>query len=209
MTNLSEYIAEHFGANANYVEGLLARYKADANSVDDSWREFFSNLMNDVSPLDKIGGNGTDATPTATVAPIVNNPTAAATAKEKVAIALGADIEYKAIIGPSKKIVENMEESLAVPTATSTRRIPVKVLEENRKIINDHQAKRSRGKVSFTHIIAYAIIKALNAYPNMKHGFAEINGAPSRLEHKMVNLGIAIDIQKKDGDGEKGAVTIR
>ncbi|HRH43749.1 MAG TPA: 2-oxo acid dehydrogenase subunit E2, partial [Pyrinomonadaceae bacterium] len=200
MTNLSEYIAEHFGANANYVEGLLARYKADANSVDDSWREFFSNLMNDVSPLDKISGNrAVENTTTATVAPIVNNPTATATAKEKVAIALGSDIEYKAIIGPSKKIVENMEESLTVPTATSTRRIPVKVLEENRKIINDHQAKRSRGKVSFTHIIAYAIIKALNSYPQMKHGFVEINGAPSRLEHQMVNLGIAIDIQKKDG----------
>ena len=200
MTNLSEYIAEHFGANANYVEGLLARYKADANSVDDSWREFFNNLMNDVSPLDKISGNGViEATPTATVATVSNDSSATATAKEKAAIALGSDIEYKTITGPSKKIVENMEESLTVPTATSTRRVPVKVLEENRKLINDHQSKKGRGKVSFTHIIAWAIIKALNVYPSMKHGFAEINGSPSRLEHEMVNLGIAIDIQKKDG----------
>ncbi len=200
MTNLSEYIAEHFGANANYVEGLLARYKADANSVDDSWREFFNNLMNDVSPLDKIGGNAVvQTTPTASVATVAPNSTAVATAKQTAAIALGSDIEYKTITGPSKKIVENMEESLTVPTATSTRRIPVKVLEENRKLINDHQSKKGRGKVSFTHIIAWAIIKALNIYPRMKHGFAEINGAPSRLEHELVNLGIAIDMQKKDG----------
>lgn len=200
MTNLSEYIAEHFGANANYVEGLLARYKQDANLVDESWREFFNNLMNDASPLDKINGNQIITTPpTAPVSTVSNDPTAAAAAKEKVAIALGADIEFKTIVGSSKKIVENMEESLTVPTATSTRRIPVKVLEENRKIINEHQAKRGRGKVSFTHIIAWAIIKALNVYPQMKHGYAEINGSPSRLEHEMVNLGIAIDIQKKDG----------
>jgi 2-oxoglutarate dehydrogenase E1 component len=200
VTNLSEYIAEHFGANASYVEGLLARYKADANSVDDSWREFFNNLMNDASPLDKIGGNGAvETAPTTTVTTVAADSTAVATAKEKAAIALGADIEYRPIVGPSKKIVENMEESLTVPTATSTRRIPVKVLEENRKLINEFLSKRSRGKVSFTHIIAWAIIKALNLYPNMKHGFAEVNGAPSRLEHEMVNLGIAIDLQKKDG----------
>lgn len=200
MTNLSEYITEHFGANANYVEGLLAKYKADANSVDDSWREFFDNLMNTASPLDKIGNNGAvEAIPTAPATPAATSSPAAATAKEKVAIALGADIEFRPITGPSKKIVENMEESLTVPTATSTRRVPVKVLEENRKLINDHQLKRGRNKVSFTHIIAYAIIKALNFYPQMKHGYAEVNGAPSRLEHEMVNLGIAIDLQKKDG----------
>lgn len=197
MTNLSEYIAEHFGANANYVEGLLARYKADANSVDDSWREFFDNLMNDASPLDRINGTKT-VEPTPVAATPVSSA-AAATSKEKVAIALGADVEYRPIVGPSKKIVENMEESLTVPTATSTRRVPVKVLEENRKLINDHQLKRGRGKVSFTHIIAWAIIKALNVYPQMKHGFVEVNGQPSRLEHEMVNLGIAIDLQKKDG----------
>ena len=200
MTNLSEYIAEHFGANAQYVEGLLTRFKQDANSVDESWRDFFNNLMNDVSPLDKINGNqSVTATPATTVSTASIDSAGAAKAKEKVAIALGSDIEFRPIVGPSKKIVENMEESLTVPTATSTRRIPVKVLEENRKLINDHQLKRGRGKVSFTHIIAWAIIKALNAYPNMKHGFAEINGSPSRLEHEMVNLGIAIDLQKKDG----------
>ncbi len=200
MTNLTEYISEHFGANASYVEGLLARYKEDANSVDESWREFFSNLMNNASPLEQITRNqNQQSSPTATAAKASTEPAKTTTTKEKAAIALGSDIEYKAITGASKKIVENMEESLTVPTATSTRRIPVKVLEENRKLINDHQAKQGRGKVSFTHIIAWAIIKALNTYPSMKDGFAEINGSPSRLAHDFVNLGIAIDMQKKDG----------
>ncbi|MEK7723960.1 MAG: 2-oxo acid dehydrogenase subunit E2, partial [Acidobacteriota bacterium] len=198
MTNLSEYIAEHFGANANYVEGLLARYKADVNSVDDSWRDFFSNLLNEVSPLDKIGSNGvSEIAPTTTVSVSSNEPIA--TAKAKAAIALGADIDYKPIVGASKKIVENMEMSLSVPTATSTRKIPVKVLEENRKIINDFLAKTGRGKVSFTHIIAWAIVKAIEIYPRLNHGFVEVNEQPSRVEHEAVNIGLAIDIQKKDG----------
>ena len=199
MTNLTEYISEHFGANANYVEGLLARYKQDANSVDESWREFFGDLMNNASPLDKIKGNQSSQSGAAVATKTSAEPTAAATSKEKAAIALGADIEFKKIIGASKKIVENMEESLTVPTATSTRRIPVKVLEENRKLINSHQAKNGRGKVSFTHIIAWAIIKALNVYPSLKNGYAEIDGAPARLDHDFVNLGLAIDMQKKDG----------
>jgi 2-oxoglutarate dehydrogenase E1 component len=195
VTNLSEYISEHFGANAQYVEGLLAKYKENPSSVDDAWQEFFGDLMKDASPLDNI--KTTEATPIPTT--VSSDQTATATAKEKVAIALGADIDYKPIIGASKKIVENMEMSLTVPTATSTRQIPVKVLEENRKIINTFLAKTGRGKISFTHIIAWAIVKAIEIYPQLNHGFAEINGQPSRLEHEAVNIGLAIDIEKKDG----------
>ncbi len=60
-----------------------------------------------------------------------------------------------------------MEESLSVPTATSTRRVPVKVLEENRRIINENLQSAGRGKVSFTHLIAWAIIKSLKVYPQL------------------------------------------
>ncbi len=199
MTNISEYIKEHFGANASYVEGLLLRFKTDANSVDESWRTFFSDLMNNVSPLEKI----TPITPVTPVTPSLSTPSVEqptiSTSKEKAAIALGSDIDYRPITGSSKKIVENMEESLRVPTATSTRRVPVKVLEENRRIINEYLANTGRGKVSFTHLIGWAIIKALSKFPQLNHGFANVNGQPSRLAHESVNLGIAIDIEKKDG----------
>ena len=192
MTNLSEYITEHFGANANYVEGLLSRFREDPNSVDESWRTFFGDLINTASPLEKINGNGIiESAPAQDPAPVK--------AKEEIAIALGSDIDYKPITGASKKIVENMETSLSVPTATSTRRVPVKVLEENRKIINDFLGKNGKGKISFTHVIAWAIVKALKEFPRLNNGFAEINGQPSRIEHEAVNIGLAIDIQKKDG----------
>jgi 2-oxoglutarate dehydrogenase E1 component len=103
------------------------------------------------------------------------------------------------IRGGALKIVENMETSLSVPTATSNRRVPVKVLEENRIIINRHLKETGRGKASFTHIIAFAILRALEKFPQMNDGFAIVDGVPSRLRRAEVNLGIAIDMEKKDG----------
>ncbi len=92
-----------------------------------------------------------------------------------------------------------MEASLAVPTATSQRRIPVKLLEENRLIINRHLQDNDRGKASFTHLIAFALLRALDQFPQLNDGFEEIDDQPSRVKRTSVNLGIAIDLEKKDG----------
>ena len=188
-TTLIEYINEAFGSNATYVEGLLARYKTDPSTVDESWQKYFTELLNGGSPSVSEGTAAAPAPAVATPAPV----------KQPVAVTLAADTESKAITGSAKKIVENMEQSLSVPVATSFRTIPVKVLEENRRIINEHLASQGRGKVSFTHIIAWAIVRAVKAYPHLNVGFGVVNGIPSRLEHQNINLGIAIDIEKKDG----------
>ena len=92
-----------------------------------------------------------------------------------------------------------MESSLSVPTATSERRIPVKLLDENRRIINQHLAENDRGKASYTHLIAWALLRALDSFPQLNDGFADVNNTPSRLKRPDVNLGIAIDLTKKDG----------
>lgn len=197
VTNLSEYISENFGANASYVEGLLARYKADPNTVDESWRTFFGDLLDGNAPS-VDGGERKTVEPAATPAPVAPPPAPAAE-KKPVPAAAAADTEAKPLTGASKKIVENMEQSLSVPTATSVRNIPVKLLEENRRILNDHAKASGRGKVSFTHIIAWAIVKAIKEYPQMNFGYGFVDNAPSRLMHEHVNLGIAIDLEKKDG----------
>ncbi|HEY9504213.1 MAG TPA: multifunctional oxoglutarate decarboxylase/oxoglutarate dehydrogenase thiamine pyrophosphate-binding subunit/dihydrolipoyllysine-residue succinyltransferase subunit, partial [Pyrinomonadaceae bacterium] len=101
--------------------------------------------------------------------------------------------------GPALKIVENMETSLSVPTATSERRIPVKLLDENRRIINKHLAENDRGKASYTHLIAWAILRALDQFPQLNDGFTESEGNPARAKRTAVNLGVAIDVTKKDG----------
>jgi pyruvate/2-oxoglutarate dehydrogenase complex dihydrolipoamide acyltransferase (E2) component len=89
-----------------------------------------------------------------------------------------------------------MEASLAVPTATSQRRIPVKLLDENRRLINRHLEDAGRRKASFTHLIAFAILRALEQFPQMNDGFEVIDDQPSRLKRASVNLGIAIDLEK-------------
>ncbi|GAA3758136.1 multifunctional oxoglutarate decarboxylase/oxoglutarate dehydrogenase thiamine pyrophosphate-binding subunit/dihydrolipoyllysine-residue succinyltransferase subunit [Plantactinospora mayteni] len=97
------------------------------------------------------------------------------------------------------RIVQNMDASLAVPTATSVRAIPAKLLVDNRIVINNHLARGRGGKVSFTHLIGYALIKALAEHPEMNNSFAEVDGKPALVRPEHVNLGIAIDLAKPDG----------
>jgi 2-oxoglutarate dehydrogenase E1 component len=197
--NISEYINENFGANASYVEGLLARYKADPASVDESWQAFFSEMLaGNGKPVETQAETravaSVPATAEAETRPVGSVPSSTPTESK-----VPETSESKPLIGAAKKIVENMEQSLTVPTATSVRNMPVKLLDENRKIINQHLANRGGGKASFTHIIAWAIVKAAKEYPAMNNGYGVVDGKPSRIENESINLGIAIDIQKKDG----------
>ena len=92
-----------------------------------------------------------------------------------------------------------MEASLSVPTATSQRRIPVKLLDENRRLINKYLQENNRGKASYTHVIAWALLRALDEFPQLNDGFEVVDGNPSRLRRPAINLGVAIDLTKKDG----------
>ena len=194
-TNISGFIAENFGANATYVEALLARFQADPKSVDESWQDYFRELLagpNGAAPQQAETGAVAMA-PEADVKPV------AVPEKPAPQTTVPANAESKPLTGASKKIVENMEQSLTVPTATSFRNVPVKLLEENRRIINERLQASGRGKVSFTHLIGWAIVRAAMDYPAMNNGFGLVNGVPSRVENSGINLGIAIDIEKKDG----------
>jgi 2-oxoglutarate dehydrogenase E1 component len=197
-TELSEIIAENFGANATYVEALLARFHSDPSLVDESWRAYFEELLGNGQPA--ASAAQAPAKTIETTKP--GGRTAAAAPAKKSKPAASAPEPGREIIpirGAALKIVENMEASLAVPTATSQRRIPVKLLEENRVIINRHLHDNDRGKASFTHLIAFALLRALDQFPQLNDGFEEIDGQPARVKRESVNLGIAIDLEKKDG----------
>jgi multifunctional 2-oxoglutarate metabolism enzyme len=206
ITDLSEMIAEEFGANATYVQGLLERFRNNPELVDDSWRAYFNELLGDGPVAAQTSGNGAKATAinTEVDAPTPTKQASAAPApapesKPVSSQSVSPDAEVTAIRGPALKIVENMETSLSVPTATSERRIPVKLLDENRRIINKHLAENDRGKASYTHIIAWAILRALDELPQLNDGFADVDGVASRVKRREVNLGIAVDLVKKDG----------
>jgi multifunctional 2-oxoglutarate metabolism enzyme len=101
--------------------------------------------------------------------------------------------------GAAARTVANMAASLTVPTATSVRPMPAKLLVDNRIVINNHLSRGRGGKVSFTHLIGYAIIRALAVMPEMNFSFAEVDGKPTLVQPEHVNLGLAIDVRKDDG----------
>lgn len=114
-------------------------------------------------------------------------------------IPLGPNDQLQVLSGVSERIVTNMEQSLNVPTATSLRSVPVKVLDENRKVLNHYLAKNRKGKVSFTHIIAWAIVRALVKYPQLNDSFTYVDGKPNRIKRGSINFGLAVDVTRKDG----------
>ncbi|GAA1128605.1 multifunctional oxoglutarate decarboxylase/oxoglutarate dehydrogenase thiamine pyrophosphate-binding subunit/dihydrolipoyllysine-residue succinyltransferase subunit [Nocardioides aquiterrae] len=121
---------------------------------------------------------------------------------------------YTVLRGAPARTAANMDASLAVPTATSVRSVPVKLLWDNRTVINNHLARARGGKVSFTHLIGYALIKALKAMPEMNVGFDVVDGKPNLITPAHINLGLAIDVKKPDGTRQllvpsiKGAETM-
>src|SRR5262249_47259696 len=110
-----------------------------------------------------------------------------------------APAEAEPLRGGAVRQVQNMEASLAVPTATSVRTVPAKLLEGNRAILNNQLARTGRGKVSFTHLIGYAVVKSLTRVPAMNASYAPLRGKPGIARHAHVTLGLAVDMKKKDG----------
>lgn len=169
-----------YGPNTWLIDEMYRLFQEDPSSVSEHWREFF-----------------TDYNPTS-VPRVVETPAPAPDedkAPAESSLPAGAD----EIRGPAEIIVTNMDESLTVPTATSSRVIPVKVLEENRRLINRYLEDTVSGKVSFTHMLAWAILKALRSIPAMTHTYLLQEGKHYRILPEHINLGLAVDVQKKDG----------
>jgi 2-oxoglutarate decarboxylase len=107
--------------------------------------------------------------------------------------------EVSVLRGASAAVVKNMNASLSVPTATSVRAIPAKLMIDNRVVINNHLKRTRGGKISFTHLLGYAIVQAIKSFPNMNRHFAEVDGKPNVVTPAHTNLGLAIDLQTKNG----------
>ncbi|GAB2617473.1 multifunctional oxoglutarate decarboxylase/oxoglutarate dehydrogenase thiamine pyrophosphate-binding subunit/dihydrolipoyllysine-residue succinyltransferase subunit [Pseudactinotalea suaedae] len=137
----------------------------------------------------------------APVAPEAVGPTAPYTqpAPRRRELSTGGDDELQRLRGPQARVVTNMESSLAVPTATSVRAIPAKLLVDNRIVLNNHLARGRGGKVSFTHLIGFALVEALMEMPEMNAGYRVVDGKPGVLRPSHINLGLAIDLAKPDG----------
>ncbi|GAA2721697.1 multifunctional oxoglutarate decarboxylase/oxoglutarate dehydrogenase thiamine pyrophosphate-binding subunit/dihydrolipoyllysine-residue succinyltransferase subunit [Streptomyces luteosporeus] len=120
-----------------------------------------------------------------------------------------AETEFVTLRGPSAAVAKNMNASLEVPTATSVRAVPVKLLFDNRIVINNHLQRARGGKVSFTHLIGFAMVQAMKLMPSMNYSFTEKDGKPTLVKPAHVNLGLAIDLVKPNGERQLVVAAIK
>ncbi|MDN6439356.1 MAG: 2-oxo acid dehydrogenase subunit E2, partial [Corynebacterium nuruki] len=111
--------------------------------------------------------------------------------------------------GAQRTIAKNMDISLELPTATTVRDMPAKLMFENRSMVNDHLRSQGRGKISFTHIIGWAMVKAVLAHPTMNNSYAVVDGKPTLVTPEHINLGLAIDLVSKKGTRNLVVAAIR
>lgn len=197
---------------------MYQEYLADKNSVDSAWWEFFADYSPSEHSPKAAASNSTlqprlsAPAPAASVAtpspaspptPAVNqaspSPGTPAAAPVTPAQVSSSPEVIEKLKGASARVVTNMEASLEVPTATSVRAIPAKLMVDNRIVINNHLARGRGGKVSFTHIIGFAIVRALREMPDMNVSYTTIDDKPAISRHQQVGLGLAIDLAKEDG----------
>ncbi len=181
-----------FGANSWLVEEMYEQFRSDPGSVSETWQEFFSDYKPAIAPVVAAAAPAEAAATPSNGSP----PTVVPVDPPAAAEDLGEPIR-----GAGAAIAANMERSLSVPTATSFRDIPAKLLEVNRKVINGYRSRSGQGKVSFTHLIGFAVVRAIaDAVPNMGNSYVSgTDGKPRVIRNPAVNMGLAVDVDKGDG----------
>ncbi len=203
---------------------MYRKFREDPSSVDPSWHEFLVDYSPEpTTDTATTPGNGQPSAPAAPAAPPEPQPAPAPKASAATDVAAKPKPEPAPTPAPAKPktpaapaptegevvqvlrgaaaaVVKNMSASLQVPTATSVRAIPAKLMIDNRIVINNHLKRTRGGKISFTHLLGYAIVQAVKKFPNMNRHFAEVGGKPSAVTPAHTNLGLAIDLAGKDGN---------
>ncbi|HEY8882073.1 MAG TPA: multifunctional oxoglutarate decarboxylase/oxoglutarate dehydrogenase thiamine pyrophosphate-binding subunit/dihydrolipoyllysine-residue succinyltransferase subunit, partial [Dermatophilaceae bacterium] len=215
-----------FGPNEWLVDELYHQFLKDKSSVDEAWWEFFAGYrprdlgIGASEPKDTTSSPASPSpstspspspSPSSSPSPSPSSSPSPSTSATSIEPRMPRDVPaitptgpvsqdtLTALRGAAARTVVNMESSLTVPTATSVRSVPAKLLIDNRVVINNHLARSRGGKVSFTHLIGYAIVKAVALMPQMNTSFGEQDGKPVLITPAHLNLGLAIDTAKPDG----------
>ena len=169
------------GINSWLEDELYQQYLNDRRAVDESWKEVFESNGGTPPPHE----NGSQTVQTL-------NPSRPAPASVPAHQTVSGETLIP-LRGVAARIAENMNASLTIPIATSQRILPVKVIDENRRILNDYRTLVGKGKISYTHIIGWAIVKAIAANPTLNHAYAETREGAFRVvrerfpEPKLIN----------------------
>jgi len=188
---VSEFV---FGTyDAAFVQVMYEQYLRDPQSVGDDWRQLFDNgklaelpviptTRAEVLRAGDLGSGGVGVAEVGAPSPSAGSVPPGLTP----------------LSGAAARLAQHMTDSLSVPTATSFRDIAVDVLDAQRRLLNDALAPRGL-KISYTHLIGYALVQAARQLPVMTHAFAEAGGKPYRFDPQGVSLGLAVDVEKPDG----------
>ncbi|MFL5491910.1 MAG: 2-oxo acid dehydrogenase subunit E2, partial [Gemmatimonadales bacterium] len=185
-------------ANAGFAQAIYEEFLRDPTAVDPEWRRLFESGV--VGQRDGQQGSGAAGQRQSTPVESNSGSTAIGPSAPASTAPLPRGPAALPIKGPAAKLVANMTESLTVPTATTFRELAVGNLEAQRRQLNAAlQAAGRNEKISFTHLIAYAIVQATRQQPVMSHTLALIEGVPHRVQPDGIGLGLAVDVQRKDG----------
>ena len=214
MSGDNQQSGQDFGANSWLVEEMYAKWLANPDSVDKEWLPILEQYhqtrpQTQAIPQVVVQADAAVEKPATGSIPLVARTTRVEPQPTPIPAQLVSqsvsDIEdatedqVNILKGMSKTLAANMDASLTIPTATSVRAIPAKLLIDNRIVINSHLTRTRGGKVSFTHIIGYAIIRALKEFPSQNVYYEEVEGKPASVTPANINFGLAIDIPKPDG----------
>ncbi|WP_186317795.1 multifunctional oxoglutarate decarboxylase/oxoglutarate dehydrogenase thiamine pyrophosphate-binding subunit/dihydrolipoyllysine-residue succinyltransferase subunit [Curtobacterium sp. 9128] len=224
LTGTDETAGE-FGANEWLVDELYEQFLADKDSVDKSWwpvLESYHQTAGKGQTAPAAAAPAASAPAPAAQEARADSPKPAeskggqiqarTTSKQPSPQPIPAEANDQAddhdethedvatpLRGMAKTLASNMDASLTVPTATSVRTIPAKLMIDNRIVVNNHLRRARGGKISFTHLIGWAMVQALKEFPSQNVFYEERDGKPFVVQPAHVNLGIAIDVPKKDG----------
>jgi len=192
---MSDTTSPEFGINSWLEDELYLQYLHDHKAVDESWKKIFESNGGGSSVAIVNGSQTIEAPP----GPAAGNGSAPAIATPVSAHQPASGEQLVPLRGPAARIAENMTASLSIPVATSQRIIPVKVIDENRRTLNETRGAAGKSKLSYTHLIGWAIVKALQSNPALNHAYAQMNGEGFRAVRAEINLGLAVDVAGKDG----------
>ncbi|MEJ7765815.1 MAG: 2-oxo acid dehydrogenase subunit E2, partial [Acidimicrobiales bacterium] len=201
------------GPNDWFVDEMFDSWKQDPSSVPEVWREFFGGeVPSSDGPVRHAPRCPAPAAPrpAPTRPPQLAPPTPAPpTPAPMPAAPPTGEVKGTPLRGAALAVARNMEASLAIPTATSVRPVPAKLMERNRLIINNYLRRHREGKVSFTHLIGYAVVNALKAVPAMNNEYVPSPDGPRLNRRDHIGLGLAVDTVRPDGTRTLLVVSIK
>ncbi len=184
--------------NAAFVQVMYEQFLRDPQSVGAEWQGLFENGQLAELPVIPAAPSAPPAeTPDAAPRPALRRPPPPVSTAP-LPVPTPPQAVASPITGASARFVQQIADSLLVPSATAFRDVPADALDAQRAAINRAVAPRGL-KVSYTHLVAYAVVQAARRFPVVTHAFRDVDGTPYRVDPEAIHLGLAVDVEGPEG----------